>query len=97
MLEHRCAQLLNPGERELHLGLDTRCSGEPTVDGPFGDVLQQCRLAHARLTVDDERTTSPRADIVNQLVEAISLGTSTREVDPMRSHQVSAPEGILPT
>ena len=97
VLEHRPAQLVNGSERQLHLGLDAPCSGDPTVDGLFGDVRQEGSLADARLTVDDERTACPRADILNQPVEAISLGTSTLEVDPMQSHQVSAPEGILPT
>jgi hypothetical protein len=95
--QHRCAELVQRGEGELHLGLDPRCPGQLTVDGALGDVLHQSRLAHARLAVDKKGTACPGADFINQSVEVISLGASTLEVGPVRCTHGFALPGILST
>jgi hypothetical protein len=54
MTDQRPAQLMQPGEGQLHLGLHTHRSGHPAPPGPADQVIQQRRLAHAWLTPDNQ-------------------------------------------
>jgi hypothetical protein len=40
---------MHPGVGELHLRLDTHSSRHPAARGVLDQVVEQCRLAHARL------------------------------------------------
>ena len=48
--EHRRAEPVQPGERQLHLGLDPRDLRDPEARGLAGAVAQERRLADAGLT-----------------------------------------------
>ena len=47
-IKHRCQQLMQPGEGELHLRLDTGGARHTAARGVLDHVVQQRRLAHAR-------------------------------------------------
>ena len=51
----RRAQLMQPGERELHLGLNACSASHATPHRMLGDVLQQRCLAHTCVPADCER------------------------------------------
>ena len=48
-VENRRTQLMQPGERQLHLRLNTRHPDDPTPQRPLSHVLQERRLADPRL------------------------------------------------
>jgi hypothetical protein len=52
--QHRGAQLLQPGERQLHLGLDPRRPGDPAPGRRPDEVVEQSGLADARLAPHDQ-------------------------------------------
>ncbi len=54
-VKHRRAQLLQPGERQLHLRLDARDPLNPAAGRPPGQVVQQRRLACPRLAGHHQR------------------------------------------
>ena len=84
-------------EGQLHLGLDTRCAGELTVGGGLlGDVLEQGRLAHPRLAVDDQSTALSCADTFQQPVELDALGSSALQGAATHSRHGAASPGIVP-
>jgi hypothetical protein len=60
-IEHRRAQLVKGGERELHLRLDPDSPHEPKVRSRPDRVVQQGGLAHARLAADHEHAALTRA------------------------------------
>src|SRR6202011_2591084 len=53
VIEHRRAQLMPPGERELHLRLDTSGTRHQAARRVIGNVIQQRRLAPTRLATHD--------------------------------------------
>lgn len=59
-IEERCTQLVETGERELHLGLNAYCSRDVTSRGPFQQILQEGGLADTRLAAEDEHSAAPR-------------------------------------
>ena len=54
LAEHRTAQLMQAGERELHLGLHSRGSNDAAAGCVLHQVLQQRGLADARLAAQDQ-------------------------------------------
>ena len=72
-VEHRCTQLMQPRERELHLRLNPRDPGDPTPRRALGDVLQQRRLADARLAAQDLHRTLPRTDALQLTIQRLAL------------------------
>jgi hypothetical protein len=77
--EHRCAELMDRGERQLHLGFDTNDPGDPETGRLPGAVVQQSRLSGPRLAADDQDRTLPAADVAQQLVEQLTLPGSTQQ------------------
>ena len=77
--QHRPTQLVQPGEGQLHLGLHARRALQPASGRPLGDVLQQRRLAHPRLSVDDQRPALARPDGLQQPVEVSTLGAAAQQ------------------
>jgi hypothetical protein len=71
--EDRRAQLLDAGEREPHLVLDPGAPDDPQRRGLLDRVLEQRRLADARLAMDDERSTESIAGGVHQAVKGRSF------------------------
>ncbi len=76
LAEHRRAQLMQPGERELHLRLNARDPGDATLRGPLGDVLQQRRLADPRLAAQHLHRALPRPDALQLAVQCLALDAS---------------------
>ena len=61
-VQHRRAQLMQPGERQFHLRLDTGGARYPAPRGLPGQVLQQRRLPHPRLTAQHQDPALTRPD-----------------------------------
>ena len=70
---------MQPGERQLHLGLD---AGDPR-DAEAGRlpraVVQERRLADARLPADDQDRALAAADVLQQPVERLALAGSAQQ------------------
>jgi hypothetical protein len=56
MIQQRRAELMQSGERELHLRLNACRAGDSAVGRALQQVLQQRRLADAGLTTKDEHS-----------------------------------------
>ena len=78
-IEHRRAQLMQPGERELHLGLDARSASHATPHRMLGDVLQQRCLAHTCVPADCERPALSRPNRLEQPVERRGLAAPAEQ------------------
>jgi hypothetical protein len=61
--EHGRAQLMNAGERKLHLGLDARRARDATSGGALEHVIEQRGLADAGLAAQDKHGAAPRPDV----------------------------------
>jgi acetyl esterase/lipase len=70
VIQHRRAQLVQTLERQLHLGLHTRCTSHLAAGRAISHGGQQSSLAHARLAVHDKRPAPARAHHVEKSVEA---------------------------
>ena len=81
-VQHWPAQQMQPGERKLHLGLHAHHPVHPATAGPLGQVLQQRRLAHARLATDHQGTALPGPDSLNQAVQQSALSVSVHQRAP---------------
>ncbi len=79
-IEHRRQQLMQPGERELHLRLDTRGTRHTEARRVFDQVVQQHRLAHARLAAHHQRQALTRANSFGQPVEDVALAAAVRQL-----------------
>ncbi len=85
--QHRPAQLVQPGERQLHLGLDTRDPSDPEAGRLPSAMAQECGLAHAGLTTDGEDGAVASAGIFQQLVQHTTLrGATTERRGALSSH-----------
>ena len=71
--QQRRAQLMNAGERQLHLRFHPHGPGHPHVRRRPGRVLQQRRLAHPRLAPHHQRPPAPGTQIPHQAVERLAL------------------------
>jgi hypothetical protein len=71
--QHRCAQLVQPGERQLHLGLDARRPGDPAPRRSPVEVAQQRGLADARLAPHDERLAVAVPDVRHEPVQQLAF------------------------
>jgi hypothetical protein len=72
-VEHRRAQLVQSGEREFHLRLDTGSAHHPAARGMLGQVVQQRRLAHARLAPHHQRLAFTCVHTVEEPVEYVAF------------------------
>jgi hypothetical protein len=72
-IEHRCAELMQPRERQLHLGLHPGRSRQPAIGGPLGQIAQQRGLPDPRLAPQHEAPALARAHHPEQLVELRAL------------------------
>ena len=76
-IQHRQAELMQAGERKLHLGLDPRGPRDATFRPARGEVLEQRGLADARLATQDEDSAMAREDVVDHLIEGLALAPPT--------------------
>jgi len=80
VLQHRRAQLVQPGERQLHLRLHARHARDPAPAGPGGQVLEQCGLAYARITVDNQDPALTGLDGIDEPVERSTFDAPARQL-----------------
>ena len=80
MIEHRRAQLMHPGKRQLHLRLDTGDARHHALRRVIDQVVQQRRLAHTRLATHHKCLALTRAHSVDQPVEQPALAVPTPEL-----------------
>ena len=83
LTEHRRAQLVQPGERKLHLGLDARGAGDATALRVLEHVLEQRRLADPRLAAQDQDPALPRPRIRHQALQRLARLAPTRQPRPV--------------
>jgi hypothetical protein len=75
VIEHRRAQLMHPGERQLHLRLDTSGTRHQAARRMIGEVVQQRRLTHTRFAAHHLRPALTRADSLDQPVEHLAFAS----------------------
>ena len=83
--EHRRAQLTQPGERQLHLRLHAGRTRHPARRGRRtrpSEVLQQRRLADARLATHHEDTALTGSDGPDQPFEHVTLSARRSAQSP---------------
>src|ERR1700691_573651 len=80
MIQHRSTQLLQPGERQLHLRLDTRRAHQTAGWRLPRDVVQQRRLAHSWLADQHQRPALTSLDGVDEIVESAALAAPARQL-----------------
>jgi len=68
------------GERKLHLRLDTRGAHHSTTRRLLDEILQQRRLAHARIASHHQDAALTRANIVDEPVEHVAFATPARQL-----------------
>jgi hypothetical protein len=73
VVEHRRTQLMDPGERELHLRLHARYLRHAESRGLTGGVPQQRRLSDARLASHDQDGALTPAHVCQEPVEHLPL------------------------
>ena len=71
--EHRRAQRVEAGERELHLGLDARGPGDPAPLRGTRQVPEQRGLADPGLAAEDQHPTLARAHSGHESFEHVAL------------------------
>ena len=80
VIQHRRAQLLQRGEREFHLRLDTRSPRYAAIRRrPPGQVVQQRCLAHTRLVAHHKCSALTRPDSIDQPVQHAALAAPARQ------------------
>ena len=78
-VQPRRAELVQAGERELHLGLDARSPPDAAARGPRQQVLQQRRLADAGLAPDQQHPAVAGANGGHDVVEHGAFRAPTTE------------------
>ena len=90
----RRQQLMDPGEGQFHLRLDTHSTSHPTARGVLDQVLQQCRLAHARLPAHYQRPALTGANRVQEPVQQVAFAAPTPQLGwmtPSARHRLRRP------
>ena len=76
VIQERSAQLVEPGERELHLGLDAGGACDAALGCAACQVLQQRGLAYPGFAAEDEYSALASADARHELVERPALAAA---------------------
>jgi hypothetical protein len=79
-IQHRRQQLVQPGEGELHLRLDTRGPHHTAARRLPDHVIQQRRLAHARFATHHQCPALTPANGVDEAVEYVAFGAPADEL-----------------
>ena len=77
-VEHRRAELMQPRERQLHLGLDARDLRDAEARRLLSAVLQQRRLADTRLAPDDQDRALAATHVLQQPAQPLALADRPR-------------------
>ncbi len=78
--QERRAQLIQPGERESHLGLHARGTRDAASSRAVQQVLQQRGLAHARLAAHHQDPALSRPHRRHEIVQHAQLGAPAPEL-----------------
>ena len=78
-VEHRTAELMHAGERQLHLGLHAGRSRDGPARSPLDDVFQQGGLADARFAAQDQDLALTRPRASQQPIQRLALAPSTKQ------------------
>lgn len=79
-IQQRPAQLVQCGERQLHLGLHARGTHDAEVGRPLGQVVEQHGFSNPGLAVYHQRATFAGANYVEEPIERRTFGSSTNEL-----------------
>ena len=86
-IEHRRQQLMQPGEGQLHLRLDAGGAYHTAAGRLLDEVVQQRRLAHARLAPQHQGPALARADRFDEPVEHVALAAPAPELTGASLHE----------
>ena len=89
-IQHRRGQLLQAGERQLHLGLDSDCPHHAELRRRVDRVLQQCRLADPGLPSHHQGAALTPTDRLEEAVERLTL-TAPAEQPSLRDRAGHGP------
>jgi hypothetical protein len=76
-IQHRPEQLVQPGESQLHLRLHTGGTLHTAARRSIDQVVQQRRLAHARIAAHHQHPTLAGASSFDEPVEHVALAAPT--------------------
>ena len=79
LVQHRRQQLMQPGERELHLRLHPGRPRYPAPRRPRGQVVEQRGLAHPGLTADHQHPADACPHGANELIERAAFHAAVRQ------------------
>jgi hypothetical protein len=96
VIKHRPAQLMQPGEGQLHLGLHAGRAGDAAPGRLAARVVEQCRLPHARLTAQHEDPALARPRRVDEPVERGAFLEPVRELGRVAPRPVIADHPVPP-
>ena len=96
-VQHRRAQLVQDGERQLHLRLDAPRVRYPAARRLPGEVLQQRGLAHPRLAVHYESAAFTRTHSRHQPTEHVAFRAAVGQARHRPSPGKSAGTRTVPT
>jgi hypothetical protein len=82
-IQERSTQLVEPGEREPHLRLDSGRPGDATLRGLSRHVVQKRRLADAGVAPEHENMASTRPDLGEHPVQPIALAAAPEQGGPV--------------
>ena len=85
-IDERRAELMQPRERELHLGLDARRPGDAAPRRAPHQILQQGALAHAGLAAQHQRAAQTLAHTRHELIQRRALAAPTEQLRLMSRH-----------
>jgi hypothetical protein len=80
--KHRCAQRVQAGECELHLGLDPRYPGDPASLRDARQIPQQDGLTDSRLAAEDQHATATRARFHDESIQYLALAVTVEQPHP---------------
>lgn len=90
MVQHRCAELMKAGVRQLDLGFDTGDLGDPEVrERTPSRITQKCGLSQPGLAADDQRGTLTGSHTVTEAVQSSKLVVPAVELQKVAGHLVS--------
>ena len=79
-LEHPCAhELLQPGQRQLHLRLDATRPRDPASRSAVHEVVQQYGLPHTWLPANDQHRAPARPNLLDHSVERNAFGAAASQ------------------
>jgi hypothetical protein len=94
LVEQRCKEPVERGKAELALRLYASKANDPEVVCPMDRVVQQCGLANARLTANNQDSTQATLDRANEFINLRALFCPTEKRHAHAGLRYSDPEPI---